>query len=247
MSEISVTSSPRSDKQDIGAICDALEILAEKLDGSDAKNLLAAVDELLRAERIWSDLEDLAGELAEIQKLHKLDVASRPDVVGMVDLAGSILALDAICRFLRLRAPYDTLNLLLNGLRDLAEGGSPAAMFLPLERPKGRRPDVPTVMAAKGILAGVMHRQQATGLSREAAARWIVEHTSPTLAARISGKPLTPRMVEEWLDRFGGDHAEWNLGRKTYVIWSQGEALTVEKFRSITEQIAREFPGKEPR
>jgi hypothetical protein len=151
MSEISVTSSPRSDKQDIGAICDALEILAEKLDGSDAKNLLAAVDELLRAERIWSDLEDLAGELAEIQKLHKLDVASRPDVVGMVDLAGSILALDAICRFLRLRAPYDTLNLLLNGLRDLAEGGSPAAMFLPLERPKGRRPDVPTVMAAGGV------------------------------------------------------------------------------------------------
>ena len=55
-----------------------LRILAEKLDGSDAKNLLAAVDELLRAERIWSDLEDLAGELAEIQKLHKLDVASRP-------------------------------------------------------------------------------------------------------------------------------------------------------------------------
>jgi hypothetical protein len=54
-------------------------------------------------------------------------------------------------------------------------------------------------------------------------------------------------MVEEWLDRFGGDHAEWNLGRKTYVIWSQGEALAVEKFRSITEQIAREFPGKEPR
>jgi hypothetical protein len=82
---------------------------------------------------------------------------NRPDVVGLVDLAGSILALDAICRFLRLRAPYETLNLLLNGLRDLAEGGSPAAMFLPLERTKGRRPDVPTVMAAKGMLAAVMH------------------------------------------------------------------------------------------
>src|SRR5690349_10509282 len=110
MSETSNAPSPRSDKHDIGAICDALAILAEKLDESDAKTLLAAEDELQRAERIQSDLEDLAGELAEIQKLHKVDVANRPDVVGMVDLAGSILALDAVCRFLRLRAPYDTLN-----------------------------------------------------------------------------------------------------------------------------------------
>jgi hypothetical protein len=52
MSEISIPPSPRSDKHDIGAMCDALEILAEKIDGSDAKNLLAAVDELQRAERI---------------------------------------------------------------------------------------------------------------------------------------------------------------------------------------------------
>jgi hypothetical protein len=66
-------------------------------------------------------------------------------------------------------------------------------MFLPLERTNGRRPDVPTVMAAKGMLAAAMHRQQAAGLTRDAAARWFVEHTSPTLAARISGKPLTRR------------------------------------------------------
>ena len=41
----------------------------------------------------------------------------------------------------------------------------------------------------------MMHVQQSTGRTRQEAAEWVVRHISPTLAARISEKPLTPRVV----------------------------------------------------
>jgi hypothetical protein len=248
MSDVISTDVPfNDDTPDIQDICDALNILAKKLGVSDAKIVLAAAYELRRAQPIWNDLDYLASELAEIEKTHQGDLAKHPNAVGLSDLAASILALDAICQFFRARIPNDIMYRLLNGLRDLSEGGPPAAMFLPLERPKGRRPDPPMVMAAKGILAGVMHRKQLEGLSRQAAAKWIVQHVSPMLAAQISGKPLTARMVEEWLDRFGGRHAEKNLGRKTFLIYSRKGKLTAAQFRKSTELVAREFLGKKPR
>jgi hypothetical protein len=51
-------------------------------------------------------------------------------------------------------------------------------------------------------------------MSRHQAAKGIADNMSPALASRISRKPITARMVEEWLDRFGGKHAEPNAARK---------------------------------
>ena len=52
-------------------------------------------------------------------------------------------------------------------------------------------------------------------------------------------------MVEEWLDRFGGKHAEQDAGRKAYLVWSQDSSpltgsppLTKEQFKTITERMA---------
>jgi hypothetical protein len=82
-----------------------------------------------------------------------------------------------------------------------------------------------------------MHRQQCAGMSRHQAAKWIANNMSPRLAARVSRTPVTARMVEEWLDRFGGKHAEASAARDAYRVWSQPLPfpLTKQKFRTMTE------------
>jgi hypothetical protein len=62
---------------------------------------------------------------------------------------------------------------------------------------------------------------------------------SPKLASVISRQPISAGMVEEWLDRFGGKHAEKNAARKAYLVWSQGDSspLTKKLFKTITERI----------
>ncbi len=233
--------------QDTSAIRRALENLAKKkLKGRDAGIVLAAVDELRFVERIRNDFDSLHDEMLEIEQLHECDLANYPNQLGKVDLAASILALDATCRFFRAKVSHHNLDLLKSGLQELAAGGSPAAMFHPLKK-TGRRGDVPAVMAAKGAIAGMMRALQSSGMSRKNAAKWIVRHISPTLAGRISGKPLTPRMVEEWLDRFGGDFAENNPARKSYKVWSGGEAVDAKHFREITDRIAKIFPARKHR
>ena len=77
-------------------------------------------------------------------------------------------------------------------------------MLRPQGKNRGRRADVSSVLVLKGILAGLMHRQQRAGLSRYQAAKWIADNMSPKLASVISRQPISAGMVEEWLDRFGG-------------------------------------------
>jgi hypothetical protein len=120
-------------------------------------------------------------------------------------------------------------------------------MLLPLRRGSGRRPDVPTVISGKGIIAGMMRVQMTAGMSRDRAAAWIVKHISPKLAVQLSGRPLTARMVTEWLDRYGGNFAEADAGRRSYLIWAKGEAVSAEKFRDITEKIGKIFPARKHR
>jgi hypothetical protein len=185
--------------------------------------------------------------LANIERIHELALASHPGESGEADLVACILALDAVRHFLGVLVPCHTLTLLGTGLSELLVVGTSPAMFLPLSRAMGRRSDAAPVMAAKGILAAMMHAQQSAGMSRENAAKWIVRYTSPTLAGRISGKPLTPRMVEEWLDRYGGAFAESNAGRKSYLTWSRSDAVSAKRFRDITERLAKTFPVRKPR
>jgi hypothetical protein len=234
-----------NDSRTISDLRDDLRDLASRrLRGKDAETIRIAIQRLDFLDELSGDLKTLRDELAEIEKEHESDLVRFPDQIGKADLGASIFALDAVYRFLLARAPCHNLMLLRGALVEIVIGGSPAAMFHPEDHPKGRRQDVPTVMATKGILAGMMHVQQSTGLSREEAAKWIVEHVSPSLVARISRKPLTARAVTEWLDRYGGKFAEPNAGRKSYLVWSRGEPVSPKKFREITERVAKILLGR---
>ena len=107
---------------------------------------------------------------------------------------------------------------------------------------RGRPHDVSLVLGLKGILAGLMEQKQREGMSRQEAARWIADNTPPKLAARISRKPITARMVKEWRDRFGGKQGERGPARKAYLVWSRdSDQLTKQDFKTITKNLIEEF------
>ena len=229
-------------------ICDDLEKLTrKKLQGREVETIRAAIERLTRFGEIGVELTILNFELAKIDKVHEVEEANDPYEKGKIELVASALALKEVCSFLSMIAPSHSLTLLQNALAELVLGGAPAAMFAPLNDLNNRPPDSPSVMAVKGALAGMMHIQQSAGMSREQAAHWIARNISPNLVVRISRKPISARSVEEWLDRYGGDFAANNAGRKSYCTWSRGEAVSAAKFRDITERMAKELPARKPK
>jgi hypothetical protein len=194
-------------------------------------------------DRLWDDLADNAA--FRVQNLSRFSEDKQA-----CDLFAAVLAVNAVIDFLRF-SPTRSLSIvdrhnrlkifdeLRQALLDLGEGGAPAQMLRPQPKNRGRRADVPSVLSLKGVLAGLMHCQQRAGMSRHQAAKWIADNMSPKLAERISRKPITARMVEEWLDRFGGKYAEQDAGRKAYLLWSQDfRPLTKQLFKTITERLA---------
>jgi hypothetical protein len=181
--------------------------------------------------------------------LHADNLSEFSDDKDVCDLIAAVLALDKIIDFLRFSPGtpsigdrsrrFRILHDLREALFDLSEGGAPAPMLRPRSNTRGRPADVSTVLGMKGILAALMHVQQQAGMARLEAAKWIADNVSPKLAARISRKPITPRMVEEWLDRFGGKHAEQDAARTAYLTWSELPGpLTKEGLKTLTERIA---------
>jgi hypothetical protein len=233
--------------RNLSEICDGAERIGKKLRGRDAATIQAAIRALGDLKKIKEDLKTLDDALIDIEKEHESEAAKFPDQIGKVDLPASIFALDAVFKFLFLRVVSRNLGILRDALIEIAVGASPAAMFHPEEHPRGRRSDSPLIMGAKGTVAAMMHVQQSTGMTRQEAAEWIVRHISPSLAARISRKPLTARMVEEWLDRFGGESAEYNMAREQYLLWIEHDPVSGDRFREITDSVAKRLPGRKPR
>jgi len=235
----------------LSEISAGLRRIAGKLRGRDADAIKAALEALDGFRKITEDLNSLGQQLLDIEDTHKSDTANFPKQIGKADLAACILAMMAVNEFFHLRLSSRILQMLLDGLLEIAIGVPPAVMFHPEDYSKGRRADSPLVMGAKGAVAAIMHVQQSTGMSRKEAAEWVVGYISPALAARISRKPLTARTVEEWLDRFGGDHAEYNLGRENYLLWTGAPGpyapVSPQRFREITENLARRLLVRKPK
>ena len=122
-------------------------------------------------------------------------------------------------------------------------------MFAPLvENDNGRPPDSRSILSVKGALAGMMHAEQAAGMSRLKAAKHIANNIAPNLAIRISRKPVTPRAVEEWLDRFGGDHVEDTVARRAYRVWKSWRASQRHKDSgNHGMRIGKTLPIRKPR
>jgi hypothetical protein len=227
-------------------LCRRLRSIAnKKLQERDAEAVVAAIEKLMLFQGLRSEIRQLVVDLQEIELEHQTDAAQYPDQWGGIDLAASTLALSAVLEFLR-PIPSRNLSILLKALAEMGSGASPPAMFRPEYRKSGRRPDPLSVMAAKGTLAGMMHSQMAGGMSREEAAQWIVRNISPLLASRISTKPLIPGVVEGWLDRFGGNFAERNVGRERYLLWREHDSVDSKRFREITYSMAQKMPSRNP-
>jgi len=227
-----------------------LPALLQDASRKGAKTIKEALELLDYLELLQWRVDTLWDELYYNSVLHEENLAQFSDHKAGVDLQAAVGAIDAVIHFLRI-SPSQSLSFadglkrfkileeLGQALLDLLEGGAPAPMLRPQSKGRGRRADVSSVLAIKGVLAGLMHRQQRGGMSRHEAAKWIADNMSPKLAARISRKPITARMVEEWLDRFGGKYSEQDVGRETYLGWSREDSpLTKEKFKAITERIA---------
>lgn len=161
-----------------------------------------------------------------------------------VELVFAILALDAVSRFLRKRAPSKAIDLLKAALSQVREGSLPA-MFRG-RKGGGRRAESPVIHQVKGVLAGLMSVKQTSGMGRAAAAAWIARNIPPELASRLSPKPITSRAVLEWVDRYGGEHPPDDPGGQAFRVWSRPspKPLTVQKFKEITRGIAELIPAR---
>jgi hypothetical protein len=235
------------DDFELSKLCRRLQSFAnKKLKKRDEEAIHAAIEKLTQFQKLNFDFRQLVVDLQAIDLRHQADAVQYPDQSGEIDLAASTLALYAVLKFLR---PISSRNLatLQDALVEMISGASPAAMFRPMQRKRGRRPDALTVTAAKGTLAGMMQSQVSSGMSREEAAIWIVRNISPLLASRISTKVLSPRVVEEWLDRYGGDHAEHNVGREKYLLWRQHDPVDSKRLSEITHSIGLNMPARKPR
>jgi hypothetical protein len=227
-----------------------LPSLLQDVSRKGSKTIKEALELLDYLELLQDSVDDLWDKLADNRAFHVKNLARFSDYEHEVDLVAAVLAVDAVVDFLQFSPTkslgtadrhkrFKILDELRQALRDLSEGGAPAPMLRPQSKGSGRRADVSPVLALKGVLAGLMQRQQRAGMSRHQAAKWIVDNMSPKLASRISRKPITARTVEEWLDRFGGKSAEPNAARKAYLVWSgDSPPLTKERFKTMTERIA---------
>jgi hypothetical protein len=231
----------------LSSLYEKLERLEKKASSSNAKTIAAALESLRGHIKYIGDLRILAQALIEIQNDHESQIEAFPSYKNQLDLAASILAFDAVIDFLHMRALSPNLLALRTALIELAVGAAPVAMLQAEPRGKGRRVDSPMVGYAKGILAGMMDVQLSTGMSRQEAAQWIARNVSPELARKISSKPITARMVEEWRDRYGGPSGEEGLAREKYLLWRNHDPVSAQRFREITEQHAKRLLDRKPR
>jgi hypothetical protein len=235
------------DDFELPKLCRRLRSFAnKKLQKRDAEAVHAAIEKLTLFQKLRSEIRQLVVDLQEIELEHQASAVQYPAQLGEIDLAASTLALNAVLKFLR-PVPSRNLTILHDALVEMISGASPPAMFRPMRRKSGRRPDALSITAAKGTLAGLMQSQMSTGMSRGEAAQWIARNIDPLLASRISAKALSPRVVEEWLDRFGGDHAEHNVGREKYLLWREHDPVDPKRLREITHSIALKMPSRKPR
>jgi hypothetical protein len=202
-------------------------------------------------DNLQDSLDELWDNLDENSVRHANDLAQFPSDQHGCDLFAAIVALAAVIDFLmfsprKSSGPDDrhqSLRILLELRRNLValyEGGALPPMFRSRIKGSGRRADVSSILTIKGILAGLMRRQQCAGMSRSEAASWIANNVSPKLAARLSRTAITPRIVSEWSVRYGGEHGENGVARKAYEVWSHDDhrPLTKQKFKMITERLA---------
>ena len=158
----------------------------------------------------------LLGEtLAAIERRREQRIA-RGDDTAEVDRETAQLALTAIVAFCEGHGIQSRpLVRLLGELMALTAGASPSPMLAPTAT-RHRRPDAPMIEGLKGRLAAIMAFRQEAGMTRQAAADWVVRHAPAKLKRNL---PLASRAaLDSWLVKWGGARgATPGAGREGYL------------------------------
>ena len=178
----------------------------------------------------------LADTLATIERRREQRIAGGENVAE-VDRETAQLALTAIVAFCEGHGIQSRpLVRLLNDVMALTAGASPSAMLTPATT-RHRRPDAPMIEGLKGRLAAIMAFRQETGLTRKAAADWVVRHAPAKLKRNL---PLASRAaLDSWLVKWGGTRgATPGAGREGYL-----SMRAILKPRQPSEQQLKDVMG----
>ena len=157
----------------------------------------------------------LADTLATIERRREQRIA-RGDDAAEVDRDTAQLALTAVVALCEGHGIESRpLVRLLSELIALTAGASPSPMLAPATT-RHRRPDAPMIEGLKGRLAAIMAFRQDAGLTRKAAADWVVRHAPAKLKRNL---PLASRAaLDSWLVKWGGARgATPGAGREGYL------------------------------
>jgi hypothetical protein len=81
-------------------------------------------------------------------------------------------------------------------------------------------------------------------MSRQEASKFLARNIAPRLASQLSRKPVTARMVDNWRHKYGGKFADDGVGRIYYEKWSEGQPVSAQECRQITERMAKTLPAR---
>jgi hypothetical protein len=225
---------------------DELRRIQKKLRGPDAKIVEAAISELKALSSLRGDLDILERDLDEADQLHEApELIDDPDARGKIELVAGAISVKVVRSFLLcLLHRSRSLDLLEKALIDLTDSGIVPSMFYPLRNFDSRPPDPNSIVAYKGALAGMMQVQQRAGMSRQEASKFLARNIAPRLASQLSRKPVTARMVDNWRHKYGGKFADDGVGRIYYEKWSEGQPVSAQECRQITERMAKTLPAR---
>jgi hypothetical protein len=160
-------------------------------------------------------LRRLSEGMSWLERQHKERI-ERGEIAGDVDREIAQRALNGVVTFfLDCGIEASPLVRLLSAIEALSAGSSPPAMLAPMAT-NHRRADAPSIAGIKGRLAAIMEFQQQAGLTRKAAAEWVVRHIPSDLRRQLGF--ATPATVDSWLEKWGGRRgATMGDGRDGYL------------------------------
>ena len=179
----------------------------------------------------------LLGETLDTLERRREQHIARHDDAATVDRDTAQLALTAVVAFCEGHGiQSQPLVRLLGELMALTAGASPSPMLAPTAT-RHRRPDAPMIEGLKGRLAAIMEFRQEAGMTRKAAADWVVRHAPAKFKRRL--RLASRAALDSWLVKWGGARgATPGAGREGYLAMR-----AILKERRPTEQQLKDVMG----
>jgi hypothetical protein len=187
----------------------------------------------------------LSNELGRLEAQHQQRIEAGHNS-AVVDREIAQLAVTAVVAFCLDRGiQSQPLTRLLGALVAVSAGSKPPAMLIPAPA-HHRRPQPPPVEAIKGRLAAIMEFQQRQGLSRKAAAQWVVRNFPTEFRARLGR--ISARTVDDWVAKWGGKHGTAGSGREGYlhtraILTTRNPPPSEPQLKRLLARLAKHLPS----